>query len=127
MCWEIISVISSIITVVLFIIYIIGRFWSIKNKQKINIDHFEMLGIDEDNRMADFVNPERFCDLNQNEINKFSSDMYIKEFNIYEIEYLEGSYFKWEKTSEKPIYTYNGLNVGEEIYIKMHCSPWHGP
>ena len=126
MDWDVISELSSIITVFLFIIYMIGRFWAIKNKQKINNDHFEILGADEYNKIADFVNPERFCDLGEIELNKFSSDMYIRRFNIYKIKYIKGSYLKWEKENKKPIYEYKGLNVGEEIYIKMRL-PCGGP
>lgn len=125
MNWNFISQASSIITLILFVIYILGRIWIIYNKRKVNNECFKMLHVDEENQIAEYVNPDRFCDLGDNELSVFSADMYINKFKIYEIKYLD-DYSHWEKVNTKPIYTYKGLNSNEKIYIKMNL-PCGGP
>lgn len=133
MDWNYIANISSIITLVLFvisiifsIIHFIGRLWAIHNTKKIDNEHFKMLGLVGENSIIDEVFPQYICDLGGEEINKFRSNMYINKFKVFKIEYINGDYSKWKKVSKKPKYVYKGLNSNEKIYIKLNL-PCGGP
>lgn len=124
--WELIGQLSSLITLFLFVIYIIGRLWTINIKRKLNYEHFKMLNVDEENKICNFIDPNKLCDLGEDELNIFSSDLHINKFKIYEIEYINGRYEKWVLKSKVPRYIYKNLNANESLYIKMN-TPCGGP
>lgn len=124
--WRLVSNLSSLVTLFLFVIYIIGRFWTINIKLKLNYEHSKVLHVEQENKICDFVDPNKFCDLGGTELNIFSSELHINEFKIYEIEYINGGYEEWILKSENPRYSYKNLNANELIYIKMN-TPCGGP
>lgn len=116
---EFLSNISSIMTVFLFLVYFIGRFWTISKDKKINHEKFEVKYITENENFLenDDIDDDFIYDLGGNEVIEFKSSMYINWIKVYEINYNE-NFTEWTIDKRKPIFVHKNLNINESIYIK---------
>ena len=80
---DILSVWSSIITLLLFIIYIIGRLWQIKRQQNLILEKYKFLEKISDDEASDLYPFIRCSERSNGQIFSVSSSSGIYKFRIY--------------------------------------------
>lgn len=112
--WQVISVIASIITCLLFVLYICGHIWKIIVTKNTRYEKFNILPYDADN-FDDNDNVITVDDIGEEF--SISSTYGIRNIEIYKMNY------EWDDGSPKLISkelkcTYKGLNIQETLYVR---------
>lgn len=110
---NIISAISSIVTLVLFVFYFVGRAWNINLKMKEKLEKFDIEYIAD----AEIDEKENEYNLGGNEQLKIVSDNPINWIKVYNVEYNgETNSFEW---SDKELCQHSYLHACEAIYFNI--------
>ena len=106
--WIFISNVSSIVTLFLFILYIIGRIWNIAINIKYLYEKIEVTGVYTGDENIDFIY------INGSEILKLESEEYLNWIKVYRVKHDDG---KIVKRKMRPIKTILNVNRNEPIYF----------
>lgn len=111
--WQIISNASAVVTLVLFVLYLIGHWWSIKISKKLLYEKFEIENLT-DNELDEV---DIFIDLGQSgdEVFSISSPNGIRRISIYDVKYNDKTN-QFEK--KRCLETIEDVNVDEKVYIR---------
>lgn len=112
--FQVVSNISSVITLFLFIIYIIGRIWAINKSKKICYEEIKLEYIKECN-----IEGKKIYDLGGNSLIKIISEQGISWIKIYKLSYDEkNNKLIWDNKKTVLDNTFNP--VDKEIYLKIN-------
>lgn len=106
-----ISFVSSVATLILFVLYFIGRIWVINKNSLLLFENFEL-----DYQHDSTVEYKNLYDIGGNELITISSQQGFNWLKVYEIEYKEN---KMYLTRKKLAMTHKLLNINEKLYIKI--------
>lgn len=110
---EWISYLSSIATLILFILYFIGRIWVINKNKKLLFENFEL----EYTESADKVERKNQYDLGGLELITISSPQGLNWVKVYKVKF-DIKKNKMVIAEKEPVVYHKFLNVNEKIYIK---------
>lgn len=119
--WQIISNISAVVTLVLFVLYMIGHWWSIKISKKLLYEKFEIENLS--NEELDEV--DTLIDLGQSgdEVFSVSSPNGIRKISVYDVEY---DYANNKFINKNLLKELTDINVDEKVYVRT-CIPEGAP
>lgn len=109
---QIISAISSIATLILFILYFIGRIWAINKNKKMLYEEFTLDYLSETSGIK-----KNEYDLGGNDLLTISSAQGLNWIKLYEVEYCDKKN-KFKCISKEPVINHKLLSVNEKMYIK---------
>ena len=110
---ELISYASAIATLILFILYFVGRIWVINKNKKLLFENFSIEYITEEDK----VERKNQYDLGGLELITISSTQGLNWIKVYKVEF-DSKSNKMVIKNKEPLIYHNLLNVNENLYIK---------
>ncbi|WP_346937334.1 hypothetical protein [Clostridium sp.] len=111
---EIISYASSIATLMLFVIYFIGRVWVIHKNKRLLFEKFALEYIGDDH-----IERKNQYDLGGKELITVSSSQGLNWLKIYELKF-DSVCGEMTVLNKQPVVTHKILNVDEKLYLKTN-------
>lgn len=114
--WSIVSNISSIVTCILFILYIVGHIWKIYVTKNLRYEKFLRTESDKGYGIDAYDNSHSIDD--EGEEFSISSAYGIRSIKFYKVNYKFDSNNSLYLVSKKLVYTYKNLNINESLYVR---------
>lgn len=117
--WQIVSNVSSVVTCVLFLLYIVGHIWKVFASKSMLFEKFEMLPFEAE---VDFSDKDHVLEIDPiGSAFSISSPYGIRSLKIYKGDYVfptgdEDDKGHW--ASLTPMCSYEGLNVNDVLYVR---------
>ncbi len=114
--WQIISNVSSIVTCLLFVLYIVGHIWKVIVTKDTRYEKFKILpfdtGFDADDNDNSIIIDEA------GELFSLSSSYGIRNIKLYKVEYMFNDNGTTTLVSKELKHTCKGINISDTLYIK---------
>ncbi|HAT4166096.1 TPA: hypothetical protein ACOTHO_002425 [Clostridium perfringens] len=107
-----VSYLSSVATLILFILYFIGRIWVINRNKKLLLENFELEYLENDD-----LERKNQYNLGGSELITISSTQGINWLKIYRVKF-DSKKNKMVIVDKNPVIYHKFLNVNEKLYIK---------
>lgn len=108
--WNLIGNLSAIATLILFVMYFIGRLWNIRISKKNLYEKIKIVSADE-------VGINEIHHINGNEILKITSECYLNWIKIYTLDYKNGEIAKPVK---KVLKTMRDINRNDSVFLEVN-------
>ncbi|MBU3133405.1 hypothetical protein KPL40_13180 [Clostridium gasigenes] len=112
--FQVISNLSSLVTLFLFLLYIIGRIWTINKNKKLSFEDFKL-----DYSVNDNLDRRNQYELSGDELITIKSSQGLNWIEVYEV-YFDNKKNEVGLKSKKPVISHKLLNINEEMYIKTY-------
>lgn len=122
--WEVVSNISSIITCILFILYIIGRIWKIFVTKNLKYEKFIRTDTNTEFGINSYDNVIFIDD--EGEEFSISSSYGIRCIKFYKLSYRPSNNSLSSLASKKLVHTHKNLNINDLLYVRCdlgECVP----
>lgn len=107
---------SSIVTLFLFVLYVIGHIWKVAISKYEKFEKFEVNSFDDNKNEDDYDNVIRVDDVGQEFI--LSSSYGIRKVDIYNVVYDLQNDGTTKMISKRLVSTYKNLNINEELFVR---------
>lgn len=114
--WQIISNVSSIVTCLLFVLYVIGHIWKVIVTKNMRYEKFKVLPYDSSIDIDDYDNTILIDDIGEQF--SISSSYGIRNINIYKVNCTINDDGSTTLVSKELKSTYRGLNINDTLYVR---------
>ena len=122
--WQIVSNISSIVTCILFVLYVIGNIWKVVVTQNTKYEKFKVVPYNSDFDIDGNDNVVIIDDIGEEF--SISSTYGIRNIEIYKVNYEFGDSGSISLISKELKSTYKDLNINDALYVRCdlgECIP----
>ena len=122
--WQIVSNISSIVTCILFVLYVIGHIWKVVVTQNTRYEKFKVVPYNSDFDIDGNDNVVIIDDIGEEF--SISSTCGIRNIEIYKVNYEFGDSGSISLISKELKSTYKDLNINDALYVRCdlgECIP----
>ena len=122
--WQIVSNISSIVTCILFVLYVIGHIWKVVVTQNTRYEKFKVVPYNSDFDIDGNDNVVIIDDIGEEF--SISSTYGIRNIEIYKVNYEFGDSGSISLISKELKSTYKDLNINDVLYVRCdlgECIP----